>query len=95
MALYHGSTVKFDRFKTPTGLELMDITKGGVVYLTSDIEVARKYAGKGGYIAIVEGEVVSYKDQLRKQGRRKHNKYVRNVFVGLPSKLEIKKWIPA
>ena len=92
MKYYHGSKKKFSNFRTPTGVEVMDVTKGGVVYLTSDINVARRYAGNGGYVATVTGDVVSYRDQLAAQGRKKHNKYVRNVFVGLPSQLSIVSW---
>lgn len=92
MVYYHGSKTKFNNFRTPTGVEVMDVTAGGVVYLTSDRNVAARYAGRNGFVATVSGNVVPYKEQLRRQGRKKNNKYVRNVFVGLPSQLKILGW---
>lgn len=93
MKFYHGTKRRFHSFRTPTGYEGWDIVRGGVIYLTSDIEIARKYAGRDGYIAVVEGEVRSYKEQLALQGRKKARKYVRNVFVGLASQLKIVDWL--
>lgn len=92
MILYHGTQQKFDRFKTPTGLEVMDVTRGGVVYLTEDYDVAKRYAKQGGYVATVEADATSYAAQLAKQGRKKQKKYVRGVWVALPSQCTITKW---
>lgn len=91
MILYHGSPKKFVSFRTPTGRDELDVTTGGVIYLTSDKEVARKYAGKDGFICILnikEGTkgVVPYKLQRELQKLpKKHNKYLRGVYVATPS----------
>lgn len=92
--LYHGTKEKFDTFKTPTNLEKMDVTKGGVIYLSSDINVAKKYAGPHGYVCIAEVEnPISYKDQREKQNLpKKHNKYLRKVYVALPIDIKIKEF---
>jgi hypothetical protein len=93
--LYHGTKRTFEKFKTPTGLEKMDVIKGGVVYLTSDITVAKKYAGANGYVCIAEVEdPTPYKDQREIQGLpKKHKKYTRNVYVALPKDIKIIEFI--
>ena len=72
----------------------MDVKEGGVVYLTSGINVAKKYAGPHGYVCIAEVEdPITYKTQREKQGLpKKHNKYVRNVYVALPLDIDIKEF---
>ena len=89
--LYHGTKLKFDNFETSTGLEKMDVTKGGVVYFTSDIETAKRYAGPDGYVCIAEiEEPIDYAEQRRSQGLpKKQNKYTRNVYVALPIDVKI------
>jgi hypothetical protein len=93
--LYHGTKKTFDKFETPTGREEVDVTKGGVVYLTSDIEVAKKYAGPNGYVCVAEvAEPISYKEQRRKQGLpKKKGKYTRDIYIALPIDVEIKEFL--
>jgi hypothetical protein len=69
----------------------MDVTKGGVVYLTEDRDVARRYAGKGGYVYEVETvEARSYAEQRKLQGlSKKKGKYTRGVWVCLPKNCRI------
>ena len=92
--LYHGTKKKFDKFNTPTGVEKMDVMEGGVVYFTSDIQTAKKYAGPNGYICIAEvKDPIPYKQQRKKQGLPpKQRKYTRNVYVALPIDVEIKEF---
>lgn len=84
--LYHGSPRRFETFKTPTGRSVMDVTVGGVVYLTADRSVASKYAGPGGYIYTVAApDAVPYAEQRAAQGlAKKSGKYTRGVWVCLP-----------
>lgn len=86
MILYHGSPKKFSEFKTPTGLSEWDVTKGGVVYLTEDREVAKKYAGEGGYVySVLVSQAVPYAEVRKRQGlKKKKGKYTRGVWVTLP-----------
>jgi len=95
--LYHGTKKRFEDFKTPTGQEKMDVKEGGVVYLTSDLQTAKRYAGQRGYVCIAEvKEPISYKEQRKKQDLPpKQRKYVRNVYVALPLNVEIKEFIRA
>lgn len=92
--LYHGTKKKFDKFKTPTEVEKMDVMKGGVIYFTSDIQTAKKYAGPDGYVCIAEiDKPVVYKQQRKNQGLPpKQKKYTRNVYVALPIDVEIKEF---
>lgn len=95
MTLFHGTTnPPFDSFKTPTGLEKMDVTRGGVVYLTDQAEVASKYAGETGWVAEVQVEnPVTYAEQRRLQGLGpKAKKYTRGVYVALPREVTIVRW---
>lgn len=64
MVLFHGSPKKFDVFKTPTSLSKMDVTKGGVVYLTNDYNAAAKYAGKGGFVYTVKAKNMEFLDLM-------------------------------
>ena len=92
MTYYHGSSARFAAFETPTGAEAWDVTKGGVVYLTTDRELAEGYA-QGGYVYTVSAPGArSYADQRRRQGLpAKKGKYVRGVYVALPSDCEIRR----
>ena len=92
--LYHGTKEKFNRFKTPTGVEKMDVMKGDVIYFTSDIAAAKKYAGPNGYVCVAEIEKpISYKQQRENQGLPpKQKKYTRSVYVALPINVEIKEF---
>ena len=92
--LYHGTRKKFDKFKTPTGAEKMDVMKSGIIYLTSDIQTAKKYAGPNGYTCIAEiDEPIPYRQQRENQGLPpKQKKYTRNVYVALPIDVEIKEF---
>jgi len=92
--LYHGTSKKFNKFETPTGVEKMDVMKGGVIYFTSDIETAKKYAGPDGYVCIAEIEKpIPYKEQREKQGLPlKQRKYIRNTYVALPMDVNIKEF---
>jgi len=89
--LFHGTEKKFDNFKTPTGLEKMDVTKGGAIYFTSSLETAKKYAGPNGYVCMAEvKEPTPYSEQREKQGLpKKQKKYTRNVYVALPMDIKI------
>ena len=93
MTLYHGSKELFSSFETPTKTSVMDVTKGGVVYLTESESVARKYS-QGGYIYTVEAgdSLVSYAEQRKRQGLgKKAKKYLRGVWVALPEDCKIVK----
>lgn len=98
MRLYHGTNRKFDEYRTPTCRDILDVTVGGVVYMTSDINVARKYAGQKGHVlsvsVVADGKnVVSYADQRKKQNlAKKARKYVRDVYVCTPSFLNSLQW---
>ncbi len=89
--LYHGSPVYFNHFRTPTGCEVMDVTSGGVIYLTEDIKVARKYAGRRGYVYEVSApSAIPYGLQREKQGLPpKNRRYIKGVWVALPSACDI------
>jgi hypothetical protein len=92
--LYHGTKEIFDKFETPTGAEKMDVMEGGVVYFTSDIKTAKRYAGPNGYVCIAEVEdPVSYRQQREKQGLPpKQRRYTRNVYLALPVDVRIKEF---
>ena len=92
--LYHGTKDRFDKFRTPTGVEKMDVMEGGVIYFTSDIATAKKYAGPNGYVCIAEiEEPIPYKQQRKDQGLPpKQKKYIRNVYVALPTDINIKEF---
>lgn len=68
MKLYHGSPACFSAFRTPTGREEMDVTRGGVIYLTECKKTAQKYAGRHGYVYTVAApSAVPYAEQRRRQ----------------------------
>ena len=83
--LYHGSNKQFTHFKTPTGKSDLDVMNGGVVYLTSDIETAKKY-GKYVYAVQVDNSNLHNYSELRDKLNlpKKKSKYLRNVFVAKP-----------
>jgi len=97
--LYHGTSNSFKNFQTPTGVEKMDVTSGGVVYLTESYSDAKKYAladkKKRGslhaYVHTVESKnAISYSDQREIQNLpKKKNRFVRGVWVALPSDCKI------
>ena len=102
MKLYHGSNSRFTKFVTPTGADVLDVTSGGVVYLTDNYDVAVKYATstaakKGGspvvYTIDVEVDdinVVPVKLQRERQGLpKKAAKYVRGIYVCRPSYINV------
>lgn len=84
MELYHGSDISnIHHLCTPTGAEVMDVTVGGVVYLTDTPEAAARY---GRYVYTVEvANPVPYALQRERQGlARKKGRYTRGVYVALP-----------
>ena len=91
MTLFHGTSTTFSRFQTPTGREELDVVKGGVVYFTNDVKVAKKYAGPDGYVCIAKvKDPIPYAEQRKKQGLPpKQRKYTRNVYIALPVDVEI------
>lgn len=93
--LYHGTKRNIEEFRTPTGLEKMDVTQGGVIYFTSDIQTAKRYAGPNGYVCVAEvDEPVPYREQLTSQGLPpKQTRFTRNVFIALPTQARIKELI--
>ena len=92
---YHGTDKVFEKFETPTNNEELDVTKGGVIYFTSDIEVAKKYAGPNGYVCRAEvRNPTPYKKQREVQGLPpKKGKYTRDIYVAIPTDVEIKEFI--
>jgi len=89
MKFYHASKRDLpigESLRTPTGHSEMNILTGGVVYLTSDPESCRRY---GTVYEIKVKDAVSYKTQLKKQGRAKKARYTRNVYVALPENTKI------
>jgi hypothetical protein len=92
--LYHGTKRVFDEFETPTGVEKIDVRGGGVIYFTSNIKEAMKYAGPNGYVCIAEIEnPLSYKEQRERQGLpQKKGDLTRNVYIALPENINIKEF---
>jgi len=64
----------------------MNVLTGGVVYLTSDVESCKRY---GTVYEIEAKDAISYKAQLKKQGRAKKARYTRNVYIALPENTKI------
>ena len=90
MILYHGSdhSIKLgDSLRTPTGISSMDVLAGGVVYMTDDPELCKRY----GTVYVVEvSDAVSYKVQREKQGLpSKKSRYTKGVWVALPENTSI------
>lgn len=91
MNLYHGTKRKFSRFCTPTGATGWNVLRGEVIYLTTDKSVAKKYAGRNGFILTCNAPFAKeYKVIRKEQGLpHKSNKYLRNVFVSPPEHVTI------
>ena len=70
-----------DSLRTPTGTSVMDVTAGGVVYMCDSAEACKRY---GDVYEIHCTDAISYKAQLKKQGRSKKPRYTRGVYVALP-----------
>lgn len=94
MTMYHASTASLpvgDHLRTPTGASCMDVTAGGVVYLTDSPEACERYGD------VWEIEVVSalpYAEQRRRQGlQKKKGRYTRGVWVALPENTTIRRRI--
>lgn len=91
--LFHGSPRgNIESFETPTGNEEMDVTTGGVIYLSSDQSAATKYSKNGGAVyEVLVADPVLYAEQREKQSLPpKANEFLRNVFVALPNDVEIR-----
>ena len=90
--LYHASTVSLpvgESLRTPTGASCMDVTAGGVVYLTDSPEACQRY---GDVYEIVVSEAVPYAEQRRRQGLpKKRGRYTRGVWVALPENTTIRR----
>ena len=90
MILYHGSPRALPvggSLHTPTGLEVMDVTRGGVVYLAETPEQCQRY----GHVYEIEvSGAIPYAEQRQRQGLpKKKGRYTRGVFVALGSNTRI------
>ena len=94
MILYHASPRQLpvgECLRTPTGASAMDVTAGGVVYLTGTPEACERY---GTVYAIEVACAVPYAEQRRRQGLpAKKGRYTRGVFVALPEHTIIRRKI--
>lgn len=92
MKLYHASTRTLpsgDHLRTPTGASCMDVTAGGVVYLTETPEACARY---GDVYEIDAVDPVPYAEQRRRQGLpEKKSRYTRGVWVALPENTTIRR----
>lgn len=90
MILYHGSEAQLvlgGPLRTPTGASCMNVTAGGVVYLTDSPEACRRY---GRVYAVEATTAVPYAEQRRRQGLPpKKGRYTRGVWVALPGATRI------
>jgi hypothetical protein len=90
MLLYHGSKARLPiggRLRTPTGASCMDVTSGGVVYMTDDPKSCGRY---GAVYAIESVDAVQYAVQRQRQGLpKKKGRYTRGVWVALPENTKI------
>lgn len=88
--LYHGSKKNLtigDNLKTPTGRSEMNVTSGGVVYLTEFPEDCKRY---GDVYAVEVFNAIPYKKIRELQGLKpKKNRYTKNVWVALPENTKI------
>ncbi len=88
---FHGSPAQLkpgDLLTTPNNVKCWDVTKGGVVYITSDVNVAKKY----GNVYVVEplGEVREYAVQRKNQGlKEKKRCFTRNIYVALSGEVRV------
>lgn len=91
MILYHASPHSLpigDHLRTPTGASCMDVTQGGVVYLTDTPEACQRY---GTVYEIAVSDAVPYTEQRRRQGlTKKKGRYTRGVWVALPENTQIR-----
>ncbi len=90
MKFYHATSQEIcvgESLRTPTGHSEMNVLTGGVVYLTSKVESCQRY-GKNVY-EVECTNPVSYKAQLKIQGRSKKARYTRNVWIALPENTKI------
>lgn len=71
---------------TPTGHSEMNVLTGGVVYMCNNVKACQRY---GTVYEIKCTQAVSYKAQLKKQGRTKKARYTRGVFVSLSENTKI------
>ena len=87
---YHGSEAALkvgDSLQTPTGMSCMDVTGGGVVYLTDTPEASSRY---GTVYAVEAIGAVSYAVQRAAQRlTKKKGRYTRGVWVALPENTRI------
>ena len=90
MRLYHGSKKNLPvgaSLRTPTGASMMDVTAGGVVYLTDTPESCRRY---GRVYSVDVTEAVPYAEQRQHQGLpKKKGRYTRGVWVALPENTRV------
>lgn len=88
--LYHASKKELPiggSLKTPTGRSEMDVTKGGVVYLTEYPEQCKRY---GDVYEIEVKNPILYKKQRESQRlKKKKPRYTRGVYVALPENTKI------
>ena len=85
MKMYHASNHQLpagESLQTPNGVSCMDVTAGGVVYLTETPSDCARY---GTVYAIEAVSAVRYIDQRAAQGLPpKNGRYTRGVWVALP-----------
>jgi hypothetical protein len=90
--LYHASPRTLpvgECLRTPTGASCMDVTAGGVVYLTDTPDACERY---GTVYEIEVAGAVSYAEQRRRQGLPvKKSRYTRGVWVALPERTIIRR----
>lgn len=88
--LYHGSPAELaagESLRTPTGASAMDVTAGGVVYLTDTPDACRRY---GTVYAVSVVGAVPYAEQRRRQSLpTKKGRFTRGVYVALPENTRI------
>lgn len=85
MTYYHASRTQLpvgECLRTPTGRSCLDVTNGGVVYLTDTPDACRRY---GRVYVIAVTAAVPYGAQRQRQGLPpKSRRYTRGVWVALP-----------
>ena len=90
MKLYHGSKKTLPiggSLKTPTGVSILDVTSGGVVYLTDTPAACARY---GVVYEIDVSSAIPYAVQRAAQGlAAKKGRFTRGVYVALPENTRI------
>lgn len=90
MILYHGTQANLpidESLRTPTGNSEMDVTRGGVIYLTDNSQACQRY---GNVYEIAVSNAVPYAEQRKLQGlAKKKGRYTRGVWVALPENTKI------